>query len=42
MDDARSVVTLLNALEEHEDVQSVTPNSSISDEILEAVLAEQS
>jgi YebC/PmpR family DNA-binding regulatory protein len=39
LDDARRVVALVNALEEHEDVQSVTANYSIPDEVLEAVLA---
>jgi YebC/PmpR family DNA-binding regulatory protein len=41
LDDARRVVSLINALEEHEDVQSVTANYSIPDDILEAVLAGQ-
>ncbi|MGE5194163.1 MAG: YebC/PmpR family DNA-binding transcriptional regulator [Deltaproteobacteria bacterium] len=39
LDDARRVVALINALEDHEDVQSVTANYSIPDEILETVLA---
>jgi len=39
LDDARRVVSLVNALEDHEDVQSVTANYSIPDEMLEAVLA---
>ena len=40
LDDARRVLSLMNALEEHEDVQSVTANYSISDELLETVTAE--
>jgi len=40
LDDARRVLALMNALEEHEDVQSVTSNYSISDDILETVSAE--
>ncbi len=40
LDDARRVLSLMNALEEHEDVQSVTANYSISDELLETVSAE--
>jgi YebC/PmpR family DNA-binding regulatory protein len=40
LDDARRVLTLLAALEEHEDVQSVTANYSVSDEVLETVSAE--
>jgi YebC/PmpR family DNA-binding regulatory protein len=40
LDDARRVLSLMNALEEHEDVQSVTANYSISDEVLETVSAE--
>jgi YebC/PmpR family DNA-binding regulatory protein len=39
LDDARRVVSLVSALEDHEDVQSVTANYSIPDEMLEAVLA---
>ncbi len=39
LEDARRVVGLINALEDHEDVQSVTANYSIPDEILETVLA---
>jgi YebC/PmpR family DNA-binding regulatory protein len=39
LEDARRIVALINALEEHEDVQSVTANYSIPDEILDAVLA---
>jgi len=39
LEDARRVVALINALEEHEDVQSVTANYSIPDEILESVLS---
>jgi YebC/PmpR family DNA-binding regulatory protein len=39
LDDARRVVALVSALEDHEDVQSVTANYSIPDELLEAVLA---
>lgn len=38
-DDARRVLSLINALEEHEDVQSVTANYSIADELLESVVA---
>lgn len=38
-DDARRVLALMNVLEEHEDVQSVTANYSISDELLESILA---
>src|SRR5579863_6002866 len=40
LDDARRVLSLMNVLEEHEDVQSVTSNYSISDDILETVSAE--
>jgi YebC/PmpR family DNA-binding regulatory protein len=40
MDDARRIVALVNGLEDHEDVQTVTANYSIPDEMLEAVLAE--
>ncbi len=40
LDDARRVLALINALEEHEDVQSVTANYSVSDEVLETVSAE--
>lgn len=40
LDDARRIVALVNALEEHEDVQTVTANYSIPDELLETVLAE--
>lgn len=40
LDDARRVLALVNALEEHEDVQAVTANYSISDEVLETVSAE--
>jgi transcriptional/translational regulatory protein YebC/TACO1 len=39
LEDARRVVSLVSALEDHEDVQSVTANYSIPDEMLEAVLA---
>jgi YebC/PmpR family DNA-binding regulatory protein len=39
-EDARRVLGLIAALEEHEDVQSVTANYSIPDELLEAVSAE--
>jgi YebC/PmpR family DNA-binding regulatory protein len=39
LEDARRVVGLINALEEHEDVQSVTANYSVPDDILETVLA---
>jgi YebC/PmpR family DNA-binding regulatory protein len=39
LDDARRVVALIGALEDNEDVQSVTANYSIPDEMLEAVLA---
>lgn len=39
-DDARRVLGLIAALEEHEDVQSVTANYSIPEELLEAVTAE--
>jgi YebC/PmpR family DNA-binding regulatory protein len=39
LEDARRVVSLVSALEDHEDVQSVTANYSIPDELLEAVLA---
>jgi YebC/PmpR family DNA-binding regulatory protein len=38
-DDARRVLTLVAALEEHEDVQTVTANYSIPDEILDSVSA---
>jgi YebC/PmpR family DNA-binding regulatory protein len=38
LEDARRVVSLINALEEHEDVQSVTANYRIPDELVEAVL----
>ncbi|MSR58140.1 MAG: YebC/PmpR family DNA-binding transcriptional regulator [Planctomycetaceae bacterium] len=37
--DARRVLTLINVLEEHEDVQSVTANYSIPDELLVAISA---
>jgi YebC/PmpR family DNA-binding regulatory protein len=40
LDDARRVIGLINALEEHEDIQSVTANYSIPDELLEAVTAD--
>lgn len=39
-DEARRVLSLISALEEHEDVQSVTANYSIPEELLEAVTAE--
>lgn len=39
LEDARRVVSLVSDLEDHEDVQSVTANYSIPDEMLEAVLA---
>lgn len=39
LDDARRVLSLIDALEDHEDVQSVTANYSIPDDILETVLA---
>jgi YebC/PmpR family DNA-binding regulatory protein len=39
LDDARRIVALVSALEDHEDVQSVTANYSIPEEMLEAVLA---
>ncbi|MGQ0635482.1 MAG: YebC/PmpR family DNA-binding transcriptional regulator [Planctomycetaceae bacterium] len=39
LEDARRVLSLVAALEEHEDVQSVTANYSIADELLEAVTA---
>lgn len=39
LEDARRVVSLINALEEHEDIQSVTANYSIPDELMEAVTA---
>jgi len=39
LDEARRVVSLIAALEEHEDVQSVTANYSIPEELLEAVSA---
>lgn len=39
IDDARRVLSLVSALEEHEDVQSVTANYSIPDELMEAVTA---
>jgi YebC/PmpR family DNA-binding regulatory protein len=38
-DDARRVLALIGALEEHEDVQGVMANYSISDELLESVMA---
>jgi YebC/PmpR family DNA-binding regulatory protein len=37
-DDARRVLALIGDLEEHEDVQSVTANYNIPDELLESVL----
>lgn len=40
LDDARKVVTLVSALQDHEDVQSVTANYCIPDELMEAVSAE--
>jgi YebC/PmpR family DNA-binding regulatory protein len=40
IDDARRIVALVSALEDHEDVQAVTANYSIPDELLETVLAE--
>lgn len=40
LDDARKVVALVSALQDHEDVQSVTANYSIPDELMEAVSAE--
>lgn len=39
LDDARRVIGLINTLEEHEDIQSVTANYSIPDELMEAVTA---
>lgn len=39
VDDARRVLSLVSALEEHEDVQTVTANYSIPDELLEEVTA---
>lgn len=39
IEDARRVLALVSALEEHEDVQSVTANYSIPDELMEAVSA---
>jgi YebC/PmpR family DNA-binding regulatory protein len=39
LDEGRRVVSLVNALQDHEDVQSVTANYSMADEVLEAVLA---
>ena len=39
LEDARRIVALINVLEDHEDVQSVTANYSIPEEILETVLA---
>ncbi|MEZ5949633.1 MAG: YebC/PmpR family DNA-binding transcriptional regulator [Planctomycetaceae bacterium] len=39
-DDARRMLKLLEALEDHDDVQSVTANFNISDEIMEAVASE--
>ncbi|HEY3963994.1 MAG TPA: YebC/PmpR family DNA-binding transcriptional regulator [Planctomycetaceae bacterium] len=38
-EDARRVLALIGALEEHEDVQGVMANYSISDELLESVMA---
>ncbi len=39
IDDARRVLSLIDILEDNEDVQTVTANYSIPDELLEAVLA---
>ncbi len=39
VDDARRVVSLIGALEDHEDVQSVTANYSIPDDLMETVMA---
>ncbi|MFN0054374.1 MAG: YebC/PmpR family DNA-binding transcriptional regulator [Planctomycetales bacterium] len=39
VEDAQRVLSLVNALEEHEDVQSVTGNYSIPDELMEQVAA---
>lgn len=39
-DDARRMLKLLESLEDHDDVQSVTANFNISDEIMEAVASE--
>ncbi|MBW3542726.1 MAG: YebC/PmpR family DNA-binding transcriptional regulator [Planctomycetes bacterium] len=39
-DSGRRVLKLIEALEDHEDVQSVTANYNISDEVMEAVLSE--
>ncbi len=39
IDDARRVLSLIDVLEENEDVQTVTANYSIPDELLEAALA---
>jgi len=39
VEDARRVLSLVGALEEHEDVQSVTANYDIPDELMEAVSA---
>lgn len=39
-DDARRVLSLVNALEEHEDVQSVTANYNIPDELMAEISAE--
>lgn len=41
VEDARKVLKLLDALEDNDDVQSVTANYSLSDEVMAAVNAEQ-
>jgi YebC/PmpR family DNA-binding regulatory protein len=41
-DNAKRVLELISALEEHEDIQSVTANYSISEELMEAVAASMS
>ena len=40
-DEARRVLALISALEEHEDVQSVTANYEIADDLLERIMAEK-
>jgi YebC/PmpR family DNA-binding regulatory protein len=41
LDDARRVVKLLDALEENDDVQTVTANHSISEDVMAAIVAEE-
>jgi YebC/PmpR family DNA-binding regulatory protein len=42
LNDAKSILALIDALEEHDDVQNVYANFDISDEIMEQISAEQS